>query len=142
MEAIVAGVASQSLNAELTAKSSAAAMSQLRVESEARHKEHCHTMTSAVEGSNKLKSEIREVKSKAVDDMTSLLTTILERMDRQERNFEARMDRQEHQSSQNQYGAPRNRFRGRGQSYHTNDAHQSGERSDQQRNDRTPTGAR
>ena len=38
METMVAGVANQSLNAELTAKSSAAATSQLRLDTDARHK--------------------------------------------------------------------------------------------------------
>ena len=128
MESIVAGVASQSLNAELTAKASAAATTQLRVESEARHKEHCLNTALAQEESSRLRGELREVKSKAADDTATLLATILDRMDRQERNMEERMDRLQHQPRQETHGVQRNGPQGRGQSSHISDAHQAGGR--------------
>ena len=85
---------------------------------------------------------MRDVKTQADEAAANLLTTILARMDRQERNIESRMDRQEQQPSYNQHGAHRNRFQGRDQYQHAGDAYQSGGQSNQQGNERTPTGGR
>ena len=99
-------------------------------------------MTAIQEESGRLRGELREVKFKAEEDTATLLATILDRMDRQERNMEERLDRIQHQPRQGPDGGQRNHFQGRGRPSHASDTHQPAGRNDQRGCDQTPTGSR
>ena len=68
--------------------------------------------------------------------------TILARMDRKERNLEARMDRQDQHAGHTQHGAHRSQYQGHDHQQPLGDAFQSGGRGDHQGNDRTPNGGK
>ena len=142
MEAMVSGIEVKTVNAESTSKASAAAVKKLRVQSDAMHKETCFNMAASHDDTVKLRGELRESAAKANEATANLLATILARMDRQERSFEARMDRQDQHAGYTQHDAQRGRYQGHGHQQPFGDAYQSGGQGNQQGNGWTPTGWR